>query len=67
MQQQIRSIINEVFYDLQQACAEVGEDLDADSLADTVCDRMFDSDPNYRNMPYDQRRALVLGICKEYA
>lgn len=67
MQQQIRSIINDVFYDLQQACAEVGEDLDAEGLADTVCDRMFDSDPNYRKLPYEERRALVLGICKEYA
>jgi hypothetical protein len=64
MEQQIRTIINDVFYDLQEAC---GEDFDAEALADTVCDRMFDESDEYRNTDYLQRRAVVVRICREYA
>ena len=64
MEQQIRSIINEVFYDLQEA---LGEDLDAESLADTVADRMHDLSEDYRTAAYAERRALVLKICQQYA
>jgi hypothetical protein len=67
MEQQIRSIINDVFYDLQACAEEMGETLDAEGLADCVGDRMFDDCPEYRNMPYEQRRALVVNICKQYA
>lgn len=66
MDQEIRAIINEVFDDLKQACAEVGEPFDAEVLADTVGDRMCDTNPEYRATPYAQRRANVLNICKEY-
>lgn len=64
MEQQIRNIINEVFYDLDAA---LGEDLDAENLADTVADRMFDTSDEYRALPYLLRRAVVLKICCEYA
>jgi len=67
MEQQIRSIIEEVFSDVEQVCAEMGEDLDAQSLADSVCDRMHDLSAEYRAMPWADRRALVLGICSQYA
>lgn len=62
----IRQIINEVFYDLQQASADCGEDLCAEGLADYIGDRMYDDCPEYRAMPYESRRALAVKICKEY-
>ena len=61
MEQEIRQIINDVFYDLQEAC---GGSVDAESLADTVGDRMHDTSEEYRAMPYAQRRALTLKIAK---
>lgn len=67
MEQQMRQIVNDVFYDLQAACAECGEELDAESLADTIGDRMHDESEEYRSMPWEQRRALTLKIAKEYA
>jgi hypothetical protein len=66
MEQQIRRIINEVHYDLEQACAEAGEPLCAESLADYICDRMHDESAEYRAMPYAKRRAFAVRICKEY-
>lgn len=66
MKDQIRRIINDITPDLEQACAEMGEGLDAESLADAVGDRMYDDCEEYRNTPYEERRALVLKICKEY-
>lgn len=66
MQAQIRNIINEVYSDLEAACVESGEKLDAESLADCVGDRMIDCCEEYRNTPYNQRRSLVLQICREY-
>lgn len=65
MKDQIRRIINEITPDLEQACSEIGG-LDAGSLADAVGDRMFDDCEEYRNMPYPERRAIVLEVCKEY-
>lgn len=66
MEQQIRNIINDVFYDLEAACAEVGETLCAQGLADCVGDRMIDTSDEYRAMPYAQRRAFVLSVCQQY-
>lgn len=66
IRQEAARIINEVYSDLEGACAEMGESLDAESLADTVGDRLIDSNEEYRNMPYAQRRALVLGVCRQY-
>lgn len=66
MEQQIRSIIQEVFHDLQACCAESGERLCAEGLADAIADRMYDSNPEYRAMSYEQRAAVVLRICKQY-
>lgn len=67
MDKKIRAIIQEVFSDLEAACAEVGETLDAESLADAVGDRMSDISAEYRAMPYAARRKMVLEICQEYA
>jgi hypothetical protein len=66
MNQQVHSIINEVFSDLEQAFADVGALMDAEDLADTVCDRMYDESAEYRSMPYEVRRAHVVNICKQY-
>lgn len=70
MSQEIKSaavqIINDVHSDLVAALAECGEELDAEGLADTVGDRLFDTSEEYRNMPYPERRALVLSVCKQY-
>lgn len=63
MEQQIRQIINEVFYDLQEAC---GEDFDAQDLADCVGDRMFDTCEEYRMTPWQKRREITLQIAREY-
>lgn len=67
MEQQMRQIINDVFYDLESALAECGETVDAETLADTVGDRMHDLCEEYRAMPYALRRSMVLRICNEYA
>ena len=66
MEQEMRQIINDVFSDLEAACAEVGESLDAEDLADCVGDRMHDTSEEYRAMPYAQRRALTLKVCQQY-
>ena len=66
MEQQIRSIINDVFYDLEEACEFGGEPLCAEGLADCVSDRMHDKSAEYRAMPYAQRRALTLKIAKSF-
>jgi len=67
MEQQIRKIINDIYPDLEAALAECGETVDAEGLADSVGDRMVDDCPEYRTLPYPQRRALVLSICRQYA
>lgn len=66
MQDQIHGFINEMFYDLQACCREAGERLCSEGLADAVCDRMHDENAEYRAMPYNQRRAMVLKICRQY-
>ena len=66
MKQQIIRIINDVYSDLQAVCEECGDSLDAETLADTVGDRMVDECAEYRAMPYAERRALVVGICKKF-
>lgn len=66
MKQQIIRIINDVYSDLQAVCEECGDSLDAETLADTVGDRMVDECPEYRAMPYAERRALVVSICKKF-
>ena len=66
MEQKIRSIINDVFNDLAEACEFGGEPLCAEGLADCVGDRMYDESEEYRAMPYAQRRALTLKIAGAY-
>lgn len=66
MEQQMRQLINDVFYDLEQACAEVGESLDAEILADVLGDRMYDMSEEYRNTPWEKCRAMCLQIAGEY-
>lgn len=66
IKQEAAVIINEIYSDLEAACTEMGESLDAESLADSVGDRLHDNSEEYRSMPYPQRRALVLQVCKQY-
>ena len=66
MEQMMRQLINDVFYDLEEACACAGEKLDAEILADTLGDRMYDMSEEYRNTPSEKRRAMTLQIAREY-
>ncbi len=66
MEQQIRQIINDVYWDLEATMVECGETLDAEGLADCVGDRMHDNCAEYRAMPYAQRRAMTLRIAQQY-
>ena len=66
MEQMMRQLVNDVFYDLEMACDEAGETLDAEILADTLGDRMYDMSEEYRNTPWEKRRAMTLQIAQEY-
>lgn len=66
MEQMMRQLINDVFYDLEEACACAGETLDAEILADTLGDRMYDMSEEYRTTPWEKRRAMCLQIAGEY-
>ena len=66
MEHRIRQIINEIFSDLQQACADSGEPLCAEALTDCLEDRMCDENKEYRAMPWEKRRAMTLRIAREY-
>ena len=66
MEQLMRQIISDCFYDLEAACAECGEVLDAESLADFVGDRMCDESQEYRAMPWEHRRAITLRVAQQY-
>jgi hypothetical protein len=66
MEQMMRQLINDVFYDLEDAIAGTGEVLDAEILADVLADRMYDMSEEYRNTPWKDRRALALQIASEY-
>jgi hypothetical protein len=66
MEQLMRQLVNDVFYDLEQACNEAGEKLDAEILADTLGDRMYDMSEEYRKTPWEKRRAMTLRIAGEY-
>lgn len=66
MEQMMRQLINDVFYDLEDAIAGTGEKLDAEILADVLGDRMYDNSEEYRNTPWNIRRAMTLQIASEY-
>jgi len=66
MEQMMRQLINDVFYDLEDAIAGTGEKLDAEILADVLGDRMYDHSEEYRNTPWPVRRAMTLQIASEY-
>jgi len=66
MEQMMRQLINDVFYDLEDAIAGTGEELDAEILADVLGDRMCDMSEEYRNTPWPKRRAMCLQIAREY-
>lgn len=66
MKNEMRAIIQDIYCDLEAACAECGEALDAESLADAVGDRMHDTSEEYRAMPWEQRHALTMSVCSEY-
>ena len=61
MEQQMRRIVEECYYDLAQ-CG----DLSAESLADFVGDRMHDESAEYSALPYAQRRAMTLQVARDY-
>jgi len=62
----MHQLVNDVFYDLETACAACGEPLDAETLADTLGDHMYDISEEYRNTPWEERRAMTLHIAKQY-
>ena len=66
MEQMMRQLINDVFYDMEQVCKESGEELDAEILADVLGDRMCDMSEEYRTTPWPKRRAMCLQIASEY-
>ena len=66
MEQMMRQLINDVFYDLEDAIAGTGEALDAETLADVLGDRMYDHSEEYRNTPWAVRRAMTMQIASEY-
>jgi hypothetical protein len=66
MEKLMHQIISDIFHDLAACCAENGERLDAESLADAVGDQLHDTSEEYRNTPYDERRAITLRIAKQY-
>jgi len=66
METLMRQLINDVFYDLEEACAAGGEKMDAEILADVLGDRMYDMSEEYRNTPWEKRRAMTLQIAGEY-
>ena len=66
MEQMMRQLINDVFYDLEEACAQGGDTLDAEILADVLGDRMYDMSDEYRNTPWQKRREMTLQIAREY-
>ena len=66
MEQRMREIVQEVYYDLEAAVAEFGEELDAETLADTLGDRMHDESAEYRSLPYAERRAMTLRVAQLY-
>jgi hypothetical protein len=66
MEQRMRQLVEECFYDLEQACAEAGEPLCAEGLADFLGDRMHDESAEYRALPWEQRRAKALKVARNY-
>ena len=66
MEKRMREIVAEVYWDLEAAVAECGEELDAETLADTLGDRMHDESEEYRNTPWQKRREMTLQIAREY-
>ena len=66
MENMMRQLINDVFYDLEEACAAGGEKLDAEILADVLGDRMYDMSEEYRTTPWEVRRAKTLKVAREY-
>jgi hypothetical protein len=66
MEQMMRQLINDVFYDLEDAISATGDKLDAEILADVLGDRMYDMSEEYRNTPWEKRRAMTLQIAQQY-
>jgi hypothetical protein len=57
--QMMHKAVNDCFYDLQQACADCGEPLCAEGLADFLEDRMYD-------LNVKSTRALALSVARQY-
>lgn len=67
MEKLMHKYVNDVFHDLEQACAECGEPLCAEGLADAIGDHMHDISAEYRAIPtYEERHARALKVAKQY-
>lgn len=66
MEQMARQLVNDVFHDLEECCAQYGETLDAEILADVLGDRMYDMSIEYRNTSCKERRIMLMQIAREY-
>jgi hypothetical protein len=65
--QMMHKAVNDCFYDLQQACADCGESLCVEGLADFLQDKMYDYNvQEYNSFTYDQNRALALSVARKY-
>jgi hypothetical protein len=64
----MHAAVNDCFYDLQQACADCGESLCAEGLADFLQDKMYDYNvQEYNSFSYEENRALALSVARNYA
>lgn len=66
MLEQMRALINDVFYDLEDVCSSSGQTLNAELLADVLGDRMYDISEEYRRLDCTVGRALCLQVASEY-
>jgi hypothetical protein len=65
--QMMHNAVNESFYDLQQACAECGESLCAEGLADFLQDKMYDFNvQEYNTFTYEENHALAVSVARQY-
>ena len=66
MNEQMQEIVEKLYSDLTQAGWGFGEELSVGMLTDTISDRMYDSSEEFRGMPYEERRVMVMKIARKY-
>lgn len=70
--QNIKTMLRDIMYgaipDLEQAAAEMGENLSYEAVSDFACDMMWSSDlaADWEKLDYEFRRNLANEIAKEY-